>query len=179
MVLAIAPIVLGLCAVLPDQMSLPMIALGLITVVFWQLYKQTNSAFSGNTVLVVTSSALALLLNEVIARLVIPLSCLDYRPENFLTTQSDMFKGLLRFNRNSTFRGTVHGDLAAMSGIREAREPREVEFITDERGFRNRPMDYEHAGGILLGDSFALGAGTTQNATVSRTPFYTLRQPIL
>ncbi len=66
------------------------------------------------------------------------------------------------------FSGSVYGDLAAMIGDPAFREPRLVEFRTDELGFRNdavpNPVDL-----IVLGDSFAAGVGVTQTGTFAST----------
>ncbi len=49
------------------------------------------------------------------------------------------------------------------------REPRTVEFITDELGFRNSPNTLKKADIILVGDSFIVGNGTTQNKAPANT----------
>jgi hypothetical protein len=75
-----------------------------------------------------------------------------------------------RFRPSSTYSGPLYGDLSAMSGRKEWRETRNITFETDAYGFRNfgsaaddpRPLDL-----IMLGDSFGVGTGVTQEKTWS------------
>lgn len=60
---------------------------------------------------------------------------------------------------------TTRGDLTGMLGDLRAAEPRTVRFASDAHGFRNdhlpdRPLDV-----VMLGDSFGMGEGTTQDDT--------------
>jgi hypothetical protein len=59
----------------------------------------------------------------------------------------------------------VRGDLTGMLGDLRAAEPRRVRFATDAHGFRNDRLPARPVDVVLLGDSFALGEGTTQDAT--------------
>ena len=69
-----------------------------------------------------------------------------------------------RFEPNVAFRGRVSGDLAAKSGMPSCREPREIAFQTDARGFRNDGLDLSRpVQVVVLGDSFGLGIGTSQH----------------
>jgi hypothetical protein len=73
------------------------------------------------------------------------------------------FPALKRFLPNRLYQGTYYGDLAALLGDRELREPRPFRFQTDAYGFRNDPAN--KAGDcdlIILGDSFGAGSGTSQ-----------------
>lgn len=56
-----------------------------------------------------------------------------------------------------------HGDLVTIDPTvpSTVREPRSVEFVTDSRGYRNR-REYDGQKDILLGDSFVVANGTTQ-----------------
>jgi hypothetical protein len=72
-----------------------------------------------------------------------------------------------RFRPNATFSGPVYGDLSAMAARKEWRETRNITFETDAYGFRNsvsagdsQPLDL-----IILGDSFGVGTGVTQEKT--------------
>jgi hypothetical protein len=78
-----------------------------------------------------------------------------------------------------------HGDLFAIDPSLpvDLREIRDVEFVTDSRGYRNR-NEYAGEDQILLGDSFLVGNGITQSQTlpeVLRTtyglPVYSLGHP--
>lgn len=78
---------------------------------------------------------------------------------------------LQRYVAGVNYEGVTYGDLAAVAGRRDWREERRIKFVTDEYGFRNelpgvgvepRPLDV-----ILLGDSFGVAAGTSQEETLS------------
>ncbi len=51
----------------------------------------------------------------------------------------------------------------------ELKEPRTVEFITDEFGYRNEPSRLKKSSVILVGDSFTLGSGITQEEDPAHT----------
>lgn len=78
---------------------------------------------------------------------------------------------LQRYVADVNFEGVTYGDLADISGRRDWREERRVKFVTDAYGFRNEPP----SGGeearaldvIVLGDSFGVAAGTSQEETLS------------
>lgn len=78
---------------------------------------------------------------------------------------------LQRYDPSVNFEGPTYGDLAAVSGRGDWREWRRIRFVTDEYGFRNespgtgfeaRPLDL-----IVLGDSFGVAAGTSQEEILS------------
>src|SRR2546426_601991 len=78
---------------------------------------------------------------------------------------------LQRYEAGVNFEGMTYGDLAAVSGRADWREWRRIRFVTDEHGFRNeppgpgsgaRPLDL-----IVLGDSFGVAAGTSQEEILS------------
>jgi hypothetical protein len=65
-------------------------------------------------------------------------------------------------------RDESYGDAAAMGNLPALRQSRPEAFTTDARGFRNRGGDGEQAvGAILAGDSFAVGSGVDDGATLS------------
>ncbi len=73
---------------------------------------------------------------------------------------------LWRYQPHVFFDGMVYGDLAS----REYQERRREIFQTDSYGFRNAPAQEReaqkgHIDLILLGDSFGVGVGTTQEKT--------------
>jgi hypothetical protein len=71
---------------------------------------------------------------------------------------------LLRYKADVHLQCSVFGDLAAMSGDRENRQWRDVTFVTDSLGFRNKPGAWQkELDLIVLGDSFGVGAETTQD----------------
>jgi len=68
-----------------------------------------------------------------------------------------------RYEANAHLRTRTFGDLAAVSGNEVAREYREERFVTDAYGFRNEATGRPDV--ILLGDSFGVGTGTSQERT--------------
>ena len=87
-----------------------------------------------------------------------------YRPTELLRIGSNEFGYVYRSNRKVTMKSPF-GDLEAM-GPTGIIEPREIEFITDGLGFRNR-ADYSGQHLFLVGDSFAMGEGETQACGVT------------
>jgi hypothetical protein len=64
--------------------------------------------------------------------------------------------------------GQSYGDAAAMGNLPDLRQYRPEAFTTDARGFRNMGTSEERPVGILLaGDSFAVGSGVDDGATLS------------
>lgn len=78
---------------------------------------------------------------------------------------------LQRYDAGVRFDGVTYGDLAAVSGRKSWREERRVKFVTDAHGFRNEPPGGGEAARpldvLVLGDSFGLAAGTSQEDTLS------------
>jgi hypothetical protein len=78
---------------------------------------------------------------------------------------------LQRYDAGVTFDGVTYGDLAAVSGRRDWREERRVKFVTDAYGFRNEPHGVDERARpldvIVLGDSFGVAAGTSQEDALS------------
>ena len=72
-----------------------------------------------------------------------------------------------RWDSNISATGEAYGDLAAMTGNLSLRVPHLISFTTDAAGFRNNdiraPIEV-----LLLGDSFAAGAGVTQDKMAFR-----------
>ena len=95
-------------------------------------------------------------------------SSLHYRPEMTFLRRWPPLPKLYSYLPNVTFEGTATGDLAAVTARPEHREPRTVRFQTDARGFRNAPENVgETIDILLLGDSFAAGAGVSQDEMFS------------
>jgi hypothetical protein len=93
---------------------------------------------------------------------------LDLRPHERFVVPHPTVPGLERYRPGVSFRGRETGDLAAMSALRGAEEPREMEFATDAFGFRNEAAAADAEVDVLvLGDSYAVGSGTTQGETFS------------
>ncbi|MCB4755950.1 MAG: hypothetical protein LHV69_02790 [Elusimicrobia bacterium] len=108
-----------------------------------------------------------LFLSDIVGRHVL-VNKLTYRPSDRFAYRWPPFQQLKRFDANVSYRGKSYGDLAAMAGKKEWREERPIRFETDDLGFRNSdtarrgPID-----AIVLGDSFGLGEGTSQDRILS------------
>ena len=87
---------------------------------------------------------------------------LNFTPLNIATRKLPRLPIVGRWDSNLAVDMESYGDLAAMAGNPAFREPRSIRFETDAAGFRNGlitgPADL-----IILGDSFGVGAGTTQD----------------
>ncbi|HXH17692.1 MAG TPA: hypothetical protein VNJ07_01310 [Chitinophagales bacterium] len=71
-----------------------------------------------------------------------------------------------RLKKNTAYTGVAYGDLAAMSGELNFKEDRMVSYITDSRGFRNKPGQEKKQNKIIvLGDSFGSGGEIEQDST--------------
>lgn len=115
--------------------------------------------------LAAVSICIAITIADVMARPL--LSTVEERPTTvFAHPLPDLLK-VYRFNKSLDFRGSTFGDLAALSGKKEWREQRELVFQTDYFGFRNRPDpgNYDSLDLIILGDSYGVGDGTSQEKT--------------
>ena len=87
-----------------------------------------------------------------------------YRPSEMLRVGSDEFGYIYRPNVNMTMHSPF-GDLQATGNV-GIFEPRQIEFVTDSLGFRNR-RDYAGQDLFLVGDSVAMGEGETQSCMVT------------
>jgi lysophospholipase L1-like esterase len=90
-----------------------------------------------------------------------------YRPHERFVRHWPTLPAVYRYQPDVQWEGTVHGDLAAMLGPGAPRQTRHVVFSTDAQGFRNDPPSSKPLQLIVLGDSFAVGNGTTQRATLA------------
>jgi hypothetical protein len=75
-----------------------------------------------------------------------------------------------RYPANISYQGKLYGDLASGTGIPSDREWRQEVFRTDQSGFRvtgSRAIPRTPIQLIVLGDSFAEGANTTEDETLA------------
>ena len=90
---------------------------------------------------------------------------IDYRANEMLATKD----GVYVKNQNIIIQ-QPYGDLIAVTknhkDFENLIEPREIEFITDKLGYRNRKL-FKSPDLILVGDSFIVGNGVTQNEILS------------
>jgi hypothetical protein len=82
-----------------------------------------------------------------------------YRPTEMLRVGNDEFGYAYRPNVHMTMHSPF-SDLQATGNIGIV-EPRDIEFVTDSLGFRNR-NDYAGQAFFVVGDSIAMGEGATQ-----------------
>ena len=89
-----------------------------------------------------------------------------YRPhDRFIGLHPDV-RMLTRYRPGASYAGRVYGDLAAVSGAEPCRDYRWVRFQVDDRGYRNDPARaYRTCNTVVLGDSYGVGIGTTQDRT--------------
>jgi hypothetical protein len=129
------------------------------------------------TFLVIKPGTIVVRTALVLASLLISLVLLDLAlrpvmyPKLFGPPQLFMFRWppmpeLWRYRPNISFSGVVYGDMASP----QYQERRHEVFQTDSYGFRNTPAQERqaregHVDLILLGDSFGVGVGTTQEKT--------------
>lgn len=110
------------------------------------------------------SVALSVTLFDMAARTV--LTQIDYyRSDDRHVHLWESMPSVERYDVNVDETTRTFGDLAAISGLRDLRDYRDVRFVTDANGFHNITPLPATTDVILLGDSFAAGAGTTQDQT--------------
>src|SRR5215469_3196915 len=135
----------------------------------WGLRARLRLPAVGNIILLLGSACFTVTVFDLVSR---PLLCeaLLFRPSGMFESPWPPMPLVSRYTPNVHYYGRVSGDLVGLTGVRADREEREERFVTDEYGFRNeltyswrsRPLDV-----IILGDSMADGANTTQDAIVS------------
>jgi hypothetical protein len=113
-------------------------------------------------------AAFALLAGSIVLEIGLRATGLDramyYRPHEMLAR--DFAPWGKHYRPNSSVRmEQPFSDIQAITGIGIV-EPREVEFVTDSLGFRNR-RDWHGQRWVLVGDSFVAGEGNTQACTLN------------
>jgi hypothetical protein len=149
----------------------PYSALGVMLLVFAAYATGPKGGrLSKQVSLVLLSVCLAVTLFDLAARPLL-LYLFGVRPADRYIHRWQELPLLQRYTPSVTFVGATYGDLAAVSGRGDWREWRRIRFVTDEYGFRNespgpgleaRPLDL-----IVLGDSFGVAAGTSQEEILS------------
>lgn len=137
--------------------SIPLVVLiGLTRKVKWSWLR-----YSYNTLLIL------ILFTDLIIRTSFP-TLLYYRPFELLNQPHPKFKELYQLKPNQSIYMSVIGDLGAMKGDIEKQVKRITLFETDELGFRNIPGQKDSINKIiLLGDSYAMGSGSSDHQTIS------------
>lgn len=119
-----------------------------------------------NLALLVISSGITIVGVDVVLRLFGD-ELIYYRPHEMFVERWPEMPLVGRYKKNVDYSGETYGDLAAMIGDDHLREGRHIVFKTDSFGFRNSEEipDHEAYDLIVLGDSFGVGNGTTQEST--------------
>lgn len=160
---ALAPVVVGELPIFPATLLLAPVA----AVALYAFGFPAASARAKRIAVALLSICFAVAVFDLVSRPVVARLVGERAREISVHTWEPM-PLVFRYDRNTRFTGTTCGDLSAMSLDRSLRECREYEFRTDDYGFRNETADAGDARPfdvILVGDSFGVGAGTTQSAT--------------
>ena len=149
----------------------PYAALGVMLCVFAAYAASPKGGrLSKQVSLVLLSVCFAVTLSDLAARPLL-LYLFGVRPAERYIHRWPALPQLQRYDPSVNFAGATYGDLAAVSGRADWREWRRIRFVTDEYGFRNEspgpgaeapPLDL-----IVLGDSFGVAAGTSQEEILS------------
>lgn len=158
-------IVLGILQV--ERTYYVLIACILLTFVIHAIYRRAK-----NVALIITialgSLTLSIALAEVILRVLFPLSTVFNEPSKVLMAFSSSHSTLYSYTPNKTMTMSSLGDLAGMSKNNNiAVEKRPILFSTDQHGLRNAENEIQESPILLLGDSFGVGLGTTQDRTLA------------
>ena len=137
---------------------LALFAIFLLAVVACHFSKRENAWLLAGTLVVVT---LALELGLKFTGLG---TSMFYRPTEMLRVADDEFGHTYQPNVHMTMHSPF-SDLQATGNIGIV-EPREIEFVTDSLGFRNR-NDYAGQALFVVGDSIAMGEGATQACLIT------------
>jgi hypothetical protein len=160
-----SPLVLGIFGVFPYAF----VAAGLLVFTTYAL-RSPRSRWIMRLALVLAAASFTLTVAELIARPVL-FYRFDFRPANRYLYRWPPLPLLQRYAASVNVEGIVYGDMAALSGRREWREPRRVRFVTDAYGFRNEPSVTAPGAPpldmIVLGDSFGAAAATSQERTLA------------
>ncbi|MFQ5899670.1 MAG: SGNH/GDSL hydrolase family protein [Candidatus Methylomirabilia bacterium] len=137
-----------------------------LVIVSYALAARRYSRGTARLGLLIVSCSFALTAVDLISRPLLT-DALYYRPHEmfFINPWPDM-PSLARYAKNVSYEGQASGDLAAISGMTEYRQTRNVIFRTDGFGFRNDPKARDRIiDVVILGDSFGAGNGTSQDKT--------------
>ncbi len=160
--------VTGTCSALvvlegaPPRLGAPLLALGLALAAAalharWRRHAARGTALFASTCLAVIAADVTLRVTQARDRCNRPLLVFSYKwPRD---------PAVRRLAPNVDTERELMGDLAGTYGDPSVAERRTVRFVSDRYGFRNdrlpaRPLDV-----LMLGDSFGMGDGTTQDAT--------------
>jgi hypothetical protein len=160
--LAFAPIVVGALPVLPESVPLALVC----ALALYAFGGFGASARARKVAVAALSACASVACFDLVARPIVAHLSGERARELSVHTWEPM-PLVFRYDAGVRYDGTTYGDLSAMSLDKSLREYREYRFRTDAYGFRNETTNAtaQPADVILLGDSFGVGAGTTQDAT--------------
>ncbi len=142
------------------------IEVALLAPVVLFLFRSDHQAWTENLLLALLALCLTVSITDLLLRPVLG-PRLHSTPMNLFARKFPRLPIVGRWDPNVKFSGEVYGDLAALTGEPDFRELRQIDFRTDEAGFRNdrrrKPIDL-----LVLSDSFAAGAGTSQGNIFAR-----------
>ncbi len=157
---------IGFIRFTPITASLLIIFLAFVA---WELRPNSRSSAAQKLIVPLLSVCLTVTGFDLVSR--------PFLRETLLSRPTGMFQSpwpsmplVSRYAPYVHYRGYVSGDLVGLTGERADREVREEEFLTDAYGFRNEwtiPAQSESLDVILLGDSMADGANTTQEGMLT------------
>ena len=163
--ISLSPVAVGASGVLP---FVPVVVILLVCAAY--AFGPRRSQFSKKVLLVLLSACFAITLSDLAARPLL-FYLLEVRPTERFIYRWPSVPQLQRYVAGVNFEGRTYGDLAAVSGRRDWREWRRIRFVTDEYGFRNEPLDAgmetQPLDVIVLGDSFGVAGGTSQEDILS------------
>lgn len=141
------------------------IVLGVTVPLAWHYVRFSRPQMIAHFMLLIISSGTTVVITELVSRPVLQ-GYLYYRPDEMLIQRWPRLPLIARYKANAHISRESFGDLAAMSGDVSLREKRDITFITDSFGFRNELANDDVVyNTLILGDSFAVGTGTTQEQT--------------
>ena len=138
------------------QLGLPLYADFLLSLILSLIIKDFAIIFSTSVLLVFSFYILGFFVKN---------DTVHYRPNDKLMTHFNFYEPNEKVKMKMPY-----GDLGAMTAgndlYKSIHEPRFVEFITDRNGYRNKDeiVDADFA---LIGDSFVVGNGTSQDSILS------------
>lgn len=162
--LFLVPVAVG---TVPEEMLVAYLAGAALVIALRWLAWRAGHPGAAKRLLLPGAFCVTLAIADLLARVLLT-SALYFRPDEMFLSKYPRMPLVSRFAPNTRYAGRTHGDLAAIGGLPH-REPREIRFATDAAGFPNEPdaaartIDL-----ILLGDSYGVGSGTSQELTWGR-----------
>jgi hypothetical protein len=159
------PFAVGIFRLTP--VTIPVLLIG-IAVLVYSLRRNFGESTTQKVILPLLSVCLTVTLFDLVSRAFLP-KTIWVRANAMFEHRWPPLPLVERYTPNVDYQGRMYGDLAGISGVRADREERVETFITDAYGFRNvvsysaqsPPLEL-----VVLGDSFADGANTTQEQTL-------------